>query len=334
MNIEDFNYFLPKELIAQSPAVPRTSSRLLVIKNDQIEHRHFYDLPDYLQEGDVLVINETKVIPIKIIGKKQTGGKVELMLQPNSKTATVKGKVKINDVLQFPKNITAKVKTKKENKITLDFNLPLGKVVQQIGQLPTPPYIKTPLKKDEDYQTIFAKKDGSFAAPTAGLHFDYDLLEKIQKKGVKIARIVLHISWDTFLPVKETEIEKHKMYGEWCEISPESSKLINQAKRVFVVGTTSLRTLESFADNGHIYAGRKLTKLFIFPGYKWQFPYTALITNFHLPKSTLLMMISAFHNRQKILEAYKIAVKEKYRFFSLGDAMLIFHEASKPQKQS
>lgn len=350
MNINDFNYDLPKELIAQRPASPRTSSRLMILntlnqpnqnprdpktsstqktqnptdQNNSIQHKHFYNLPDYLEAGDVLVLNETKVLPIKVVGKKQTGGKVELMLQPGSKTATVKGKVKIGDILKFPKNIEAKVNAKKDNKITLDFNIPLEEIMQKIGKLPTPPYIKTPIKSDDEYQTIFAKKEGSFAAPTAGLHFDSELLKKIQSKGVKIARVTLHVSWDTFLPVHEEEIEKHEMHGELCEISPEAAKTINEAKRVFVVGTTTLRTLESFAEDGKIYAGKKLTKIFIYPGYKWQFTYTALITNFHLPKSTLLMMISAFYDREKILDAYKTAVKEKYRFFSLGDAMLIF----------
>jgi len=245
------------------------------------------------------------------------------MLQPNSKTATVKGKVKPGDTLNFPNNITATVNTKRGNKITLDFNLPLEQVMQKIGKLPTPPYIKTPLQKDEEYQTIYANKDGSFAAPTAGLHFDNELLQKIQDKGVKIAKVCLHVSWDTFLPVTEEDPTKHTMHGELCEISPEAAKTINEAKRVFVVGTTTLRTLESFADNDKIHAGKKLTKIFIYPGYKWQFPYTALITNFHLPKSTSLMMISAFYGKEKILNAYKTVVKEKYLFFSLGDAMLI-----------
>ncbi|MFH1802444.1 MAG: tRNA preQ1(34) S-adenosylmethionine ribosyltransferase-isomerase QueA [archaeon] len=324
MKLSDFDYELPKELIAQRPANPRTHSRLLVLKNNQLQHKHFYNLPDYLQEGDVLVLNETKVLPIKVTGKKETGGKIELMLQPNSKTATVKGKVKIGDILQFPKNIKATINTKKDNKITLDFNLPLEQVMQKIGQLPTPPYIKTPIKSDDEYQTIYANKQGSFAAPTAGLHFDSALLTKIKDKGVKIAKVCLHVSWDTFLPVQETEIEKHIMHGELCEIDQENADIINNAKRVFVVGTTTLRTLESFAENNKIHTGKKTTKIFIFPGYEWQFSYTALITNFHLPKSTLLMMISAFYGRKKILEAYEVAVKEKYRFYSLGDAMLIF----------
>lgn len=324
MHIEDFNYTLPKELIAQRPASPRTHSKLLVLKENSLEHKHFYNLPDYLQTGDVLVLNETKVLPIKVVGKKSTGGKIELMLQPNSKTATVKGRVNIGDTLNFPKNIQAKVNSKKDNKITLDYNVPIEEVMQKIGELPLPPYLKSKLKSEGEYQTIYAKNEGSFAAPTAGLHFDDKLLKQIQDKGVKIAHVTLHVSWDTFLPVQEEDPTKHEMHGEWCEISQETAKTINQAKRVFVVGTTTLRTLESFADKDKIHSGKKLTKIFIYPGYEWQFPYAGLITNFHLPKSTLLMMISAFYDREKILEAYNVAVDEKYRFFSLGDAMLIF----------
>ena len=327
MNIKDFDYNLPKELIAQRPANPRTHSKLMILQNDSISHKHFYNLPDYLQEGDVLVINETKVMKIKIEGKKSTGGKVELMLDSPT-TAVVKGKVKVGDEIIFPKNITAKILDKKENKISINFSRPYEKVISRIGKLPTPPYIKTLIKSDGEYQTVYAKNEGSFAAPTAGLHFDNKLLTQIKDKGVKIARVTLHVSWDTFLPVHEEDPTKHKMHGELCEITPENAKIINSAKRLFVVGTTSLRTLESFSQNGKVHAGKKLTKIFIYPGYKFKLNYAGLLTNFHLPKSTLLMMISAFYDRQKILEAYEEAVKEKYRFFSLGDAMLIFKPTS------
>ncbi|MFH1290013.1 MAG: tRNA preQ1(34) S-adenosylmethionine ribosyltransferase-isomerase QueA [Nanoarchaeota archaeon] len=324
MKLSDFNYTLPKELIAQRPASPRTHSGLMVLQDNSIKHKKFYNLLDYLQEGDVLVINETKVLKIKLEGKKETGGKVELMLQPNSKTATVKGRVNVNDTLTFPNNIQATINTKKDNKVTLDFNIPLEQVMQKIGQLPTPPYIKQPLQNDQEYQTIYALKDGSFAAPTAGLHFDNNLLQKIKDKGIKIAKVCLHVSWDTFLPVTESDPIKHEMHGELCSVDEQNAEMINNAKRLFVVGTTTLRTLESFAENNKVEAGKKLTKIFIYPGYKWKLNYKGLITNFHLPKSTLLMMISAFYDRKKILEAYEVAIKEKYRFYSLGDAMLIF----------
>ncbi|MBU0906797.1 MAG: tRNA preQ1(34) S-adenosylmethionine ribosyltransferase-isomerase QueA [Nanoarchaeota archaeon] len=328
MNINDFNYLLPKELIAQRPASPRTHSRLMILNNPApnsppIEHKHFYDLPDYLKEDDVLVINETKVLPIRITGKKQTGGKVELMLALNSNKATIKGRAKVGDDLIFPDNIKAKILSKKDNKVRLKFNLPVNEIINKIGSLPTPPYIKTPIKSDDEYQTVYANQEGSFAAPTAGLHFNQELLQKIKNKGVKIAKVCLHVSWDTFLPVTEEDPTKHKIHGEVCEITKQNSDIINKAKRLFVVGTTTLRTLESFAEDGKIYSGKKLTKIFIYPGYKFKLNYTGLITNFHLPKSTLLMMISAFYSREKILEAYEIAIKEKYRFYSLGDAMLI-----------
>ena len=324
MKLSDFNYNLPRELIAQRPAVPRTHSRLMVLKNNSIKHDFFYNLPNYLQEGDVLVINETKVLKIKLEGKKRSGGKVELMLEDEKGNAIIKGKAKSQDKIIFDNNIVSEIINKNSNKVFLEFNIPINEVIEKIGKLPIPPYIKIPLKKDEEYQTIFAEKDGSFAAPTAGLHFDSELLQKLQEKGVKLAKVCLHVSWDTFLPVLEEDPTKHEMHGEVCEIDKENADIINKAKRLFVVGTTTLRTLESFAENGKVAPGKKLTKIFIYPGYKFKLSYTGLITNFHLPKSTLLMMISAFLSREKILKAYELAVKEKYRFFSLGDAMLIF----------
>ncbi|MBS3077722.1 tRNA preQ1(34) S-adenosylmethionine ribosyltransferase-isomerase QueA [Candidatus Pacearchaeota archaeon] len=324
MKLSDFNYNLPRELIAQRPAVPRTHSRLMVLKNNSIKHDFFYNLPNYLQEGDVLVINETKVLKIKLEGKKRSGGKVELMLEDEKGNAIIKGKAKSQDKIIFDNNIVSEIINKNSNKVFLEFNIPINEVIEKIGKLPIPPYIKIPLKKDEEYQTIFAEKEGSFAAPTAGLHFDSSLLQKLHDKGVKLAKVCLHVSWDTFLPVLEEDPTKHEMHGEVCEIDKENADIINKAKRLFVVGTTTLRTLESFAENGKVAPGKKLTKIFIYPGYKFKLSYTGLITNFHLPKSTLLMMISAFLSREKILKAYELAVKEKYRFFSLGDAMLIF----------
>lgn len=321
-NLEDFNYNLPKELIAQEPANPRTHSRLMVVNDNKIVHDRFYNILNYLEKGDVLVINETKVKKVRIKGIKQTQGKIELMLE-DKRTAIIKGKVKKGDILFFPKNIQCKVLEKKENRLKVKFNKPLNYIISEIGELPTPPYIKKPLEKDSQYQTIYAKKQGSLAAPTAGLHFDNNLLIKLKKKGIKIAKVCLHVSWDTFLPVREQDFTKHKMHGEYCEIDKKNTDLINKAKRLFVVGTTTLKTLETLAKNKKIIPSKKTSRLFIYPGYKFKLNYKGLITNFHLPKSTLILLVSAFHNREKILAAYNIAVKEKYRFYSLGDAMLI-----------
>jgi len=331
MDIEYFDYFLPKELIAQEPAKPRTHSRLMVLKGNQIIHERFYNIINYLEEGDVLVLNETKVIKARIKGKKSTGGKIELMLEGNGGTAIVKGKVKLCDELFFPKDIIGTIIEKNENKVKVKFNKSISKIIDDIGELPTPPYIKKPLEKDSQYQTEYAEKLGSLAAPTAGLHFDKDLLKKIGKKRVKLAKVCLHVSWDTFLPVREKDPTKHVMHGEYCEIDKKNADLINNAKRLFVVGTTALKTLESLAEKGKVIPGQKLSTLFIYPGYKFRLGYSGLITNFHLPKSTLIMLVSAFYGREKILKAYSTAVKEKYRFYSLGDAMLLLRENSHPQ---
>jgi S-adenosylmethionine:tRNA ribosyltransferase-isomerase len=324
MKLSYFDYHLPKELIAQRPASPRTHSRLMVLKNDQIEHKKFYEIIDYFKKGDVLVLNETKVLKIKLIGKKETGGKIELMLEGNEGTAIIKGRAKVGNKIIFDKKIIGIIEEKEENKIKIKFNIPIEEVIKKIGKLPTPPYIKKELKSDSEYQTVFAKKAGSFACPTSGLHFDEELLKKLKEKGVTFAKVCLHVSFDTFLPVECEDLTKHQMHGEYCEVDSRNVRIINSAKRLFVLGTTALRTLESLSKpDGKIYAGNKITKLFIYPGYKFNLKYSGLITNFHLPKSTLLMMISAFYGKEKVFEAYEIAVKEKYRFFSLGDAMLI-----------
>lgn len=324
MKLSEFDYDLPKELIAQRPANPRTHSRLMVLRDDKIEHKKFYEIVEYFKAGDVLVLNETKVLKIKLIGKKETGGKVELMLEGEDGTAIIKGRAKVGNKILFDKKITGIIEYKNENKVKIKFNLPVQEVIEKIGKLPTPPYIKKEIKSDSEYQTVFAKKAGSFACPTAGLHFDEELLKKLQDKGVKLAKVCLHVSFDTFLPVEVEKIEEHKMHGEYCEVDEENAKIINSAKRLFVLGTTAMRTLESLSKpDGKIYAGNKVTKIFIYPGYKFNLNYAGLITNFHLPKSTLLMMISAFYGKEKIFSAYKIAVKEKYRFFSLGDAMFL-----------
>lgn len=331
MNINYFNYYLPKELIAQQPAEPRTHSRLMVSKWDNIIHDRFYNIINYLKKDDVLVINETKVMKVRIKGKKQSGGKIELMLDGNEGNAVIKGESKINGELIFSKKIRGKIIEKSENKIKVKFNKSIPEIIDKIGELPTPPYIKKPLEKDSQYQTIYAKKQGSLACPTAGLHFDKELLDKIRKKGVKIAKVCLHVSWDTFLPIREEDFSKHKIHGEYCEIDKKNVDIINKAKRLFVVGTTTLKTLETFSEGIKVLAGKKISKLFIYPGYKFKLKYSGLITNFHLPKSTLILLVSAFYGREKILKAYDIAIKERYKFYSLGDAMLLINENSQPQ---
>lgn len=330
MDIESYNYHLPKERIAQRPANPRTHSKLMIVSKEpfKIEHKKFFEIINYFEKGDVLVLNQTKVMKIKLEGKKNTGGEIELMLENENEkgkkiSAIIKGKINQFEEIFFEKNIKARVLEKKDNKVYLEFNLEIREVIKKIGKLPTPPYIKKEIKKESEYQNVFANKSGSLACPTAGLHFDKNLLEKIKGKGVKIAFVCLHVSWDTFLPICEKDFLKHKMHGEECEIEKKNAEIINKGKRVFVVGTTALRTLESFAKKGKIIPGKKKTEIFIYPGYKFNFNYSGLITNFHFPKSTLLLMISAFFGKDKIFEAYEIAIKKKYRFFSLGDAMFL-----------
>ncbi|MEE9525022.1 MAG: tRNA preQ1(34) S-adenosylmethionine ribosyltransferase-isomerase QueA [Candidatus Woesearchaeota archaeon] len=324
MKLEDFDYNLPEERIAQSPISPRDSSKLMVI-NSKIEHKHFYDITDYLEKGDVLVVNETKVVHAKLIGEKSTGTKVELIVEEikgRKAECWIKSKnPKVGNRLIFGKYIGKIIKEDKAQ-VLVEFNEEVDKILKEKGILPTPPYIKRKLDSDSQYQTVYSKKKGSVAAPTAGLHFTKRLLDKIKKKGVKIAKVTLHIDFGTFLPVRN--INKKKLHKEYFEIDKNNAKIINNAKRLIVVGTTSMRALESVADkHGKIRTKKGNTELFIKPGYRFKLKYNAMITNFHLPKSTLLMLVSAFIGRKKILDAYKLAVKNKYRFFSFGDAMLL-----------
>lgn len=324
MNTSNFNYDLPRELIAQRPAEPRTHSKLMILKDDTIEHKKFYEIIDQFQKGDVLVLNETQVQRIRLIGNKSTGAKIELMLDGITGNGFITGRAKVGNKLIFKNNVEAIILEKNREKVKVEFNCPIADAMKNAGKLPTPPYIKKELKEDSEYQTVFAKKSGSLACPTAGLHFDDALLKALQDKGVKFAKVCLHVSWDTFLPVRVEDVKTHKMHGEYCEVDEANAKIINSAKRLFVVGTTAMRTLESLSKpDGKIYASNKVTEIFIYPGYKFNMNYAGLITNFHLPKSTLLMMISAFFGKDKIFSAYKEAIKEKYRFFSLGDAMLL-----------
>ena len=339
MKVTDFDYELPEELIAQTPMEKRDESRLMVLdrKEQTIEHKHFKDVIDYLEPGDVLVRNNTKVIPARLYGKKETGAKVEFLLlnnmekdiwecivRPGNKLH-VGAKVIFGDgilkaeVLDTMPGGTRKVKFHYEG----IFN----EILDKIGLMPLPPYIHESLKEKDRYQTVYAKYEGSAAAPTAGLHFTPELLKKIEEKGIDIANVTLHVGIGTFRPVKEDTVEAHQMHSEHFYIKEEDCEKINKAKksghRVIAVGTTSCRVLETIADdNGYVKPTEGDTQIFIYPGYKFRC-LDALITNFHLPQSTLVMLVSALAGKDYIMKAYKEAVKQKYRFFSFGDAMLI-----------
>lgn len=328
MKTADFDYYLPHELIAQEPLKNRTAARLLAL-GKTIDHKTFSDIEDYLQKNDVLVLNNTRVIPARLYGKKKTGGTVEILLVKKMTqkhwTCLVRGKNLVTGTeLSFDNDIIGKL-TRKNNDFEIQFNKPTTAFLQELGNMPTPPYIKKKLQNGENYNTVFAQKEGSIAAPTAGLHFTKELLKKIQQKGIKIVFVTLHVGLGTFLPVKEEDITKHHMHEEHFEISKKTADTINKRKgNLFVVGTTTLRSLETKADTkGKIKAGKGTTNIFIYPPYQFKLKFDALITNFHLPKSTLLMLVSAIAGKERILQAYKIAIQEKYRFFSFGDAMLI-----------
>ncbi|MFA6194647.1 MAG: tRNA preQ1(34) S-adenosylmethionine ribosyltransferase-isomerase QueA [Patescibacteria group bacterium] len=348
----DFDYHLPSELIAQKPARPRDHSRLLLLNKESgaISHHHFFEIVDYLKEGDVLVLNNSKVFPARLLGHKvETGGAIEIFLHKKSKDAEweclVGGRVKEGLKIQFPKNLLAATIIKNNNDGTwqVEFNLAGDKfwqAIEKVGLVPLPPYIKRDKKTASDknnYQTVFADphKIGSAAAPTAGLHFTKILLKKIKARGVKIVTVTLHVGLGTFAPVKTELITEHKMHSEYAEISARTAKDILTAKknggRIIAVGTTSCRTLESAdwekfieqSERGFLEPQSFWTEIFIYPGYKFKIV-DALITNFHLPKSTLLMLVSALAGKSHIDEAYYQAVLDRYRFFSYGDAMFIY----------
>ena len=351
MKTSDFDYNLPESSIAQTPAEPRDSSRLLVLHRDtgQTEHRIFRDIGDYLRAGDLLVLNQTRVIPARIYARKETGGRVELLLLRRRDELTWEALVG-GKGLRARKTITVENGPQAEilellngSERLIKFSEPIEPYFSQVGNVPLPPYIHEKLSDPERYQTVYAREPGSAAAPTAGLHFTPRLLEELQGKGVKIAYVTLHVGLDTFAPVTEDNPEEHVIHTEWCELSQETADLINKTReaggRVIAVGTTSVRTLESagignrklgtgFPDSRLLNNDVEIspfigsTKLFILPGYKFQVV-DAMITNFHLPKSTLLMLVSAFAGREKILETYETAIKEGYRFYSFGDAMII-----------
>ena len=340
METKDFYYDLPKELIAQTPVEPRDSSRLLVMDktSGELEHRHFYDITEYLQPGDCLIVNDSRVLPARIYGsKKDTGGHIEFLLltqkeqdvwevlakpgrkaQPGTWFVFGEGllEAQVLEILEDGKRL-----------VRFHYQGNFYALLEQIGQMPLPPYITEKLENQERYQTVYSKELGSAAAPTAGLHFTEELLQKIKKNGVRVAFVTLHVGLGTFRPVKEEYVEDHVMHYEYYTISQETCDVINKTKetggRIFAVGTTSCRVLESVADEtGYMEPKSGWTGIFIYPGYHFKIV-DALITNFHLPESTLLMLVSSLAGRENILKAYQEAICEKYRFFSFGDAMLI-----------
>lgn len=341
MLVKDFDYYLPKELIAQEPTKQRDESRLLVVpKHGSIQHRRFSDLPEFLNPGDVLVLNDTRVMKARLLGvREDTGGKVEvLLLSPVSQADnTWQALVKPGKRGQrgtrfvFDPRLSCEVTdivSQGVRVIRFSSKADMGSIVEEIGKTPLPPYIEKDIDDMERYQTVYASKLGSAAAPTAGLHFTPELLDAISEKGVNIARLTLHVGLGTFRPVKVDVVEEHKMHEEYFEVTEEAAHIVNQAiaggGRVVAVGTTTVRTLESLpmTQDGKILASRGSTSKFIYPGYRFKVV-DSIVTNFHLPKSTLLMLVSAFSGYQRIMSAYEIAVKERYRFFSFGDAMLL-----------
>ncbi len=340
MDVKDFYYELPKELIAQDPLVDRSGSRLMVLNKEDgsISHRIFRDLTEYLQPGDCLVINNTKVLPARLFGKKaETGAVIELLLLKRLsgdrwETLVKPGrKAKIGTKLQFGDGLLngeiVDIVAEGNRVIQFSYDGIFEQILDQLGEMPLPPYITHQLEDKQRYQTVYAKQEGSAAAPTAGLHFTPQLLEQIQQKGVEIAQVTLHVGLGTFRPVKAQQVADHQMHSEFYELTKEQADKINCAKaeghRVIAVGTTSTRTLESIADaSGFVKAASGWTQIFIYPGYHFRC-IDALVTNFHLPESTLIMLVSALAGREQVLAAYAQAVQEKYRFFSFGDAMLI-----------
>ena len=340
MKTSDFYYDLPQELIAQDPLEDRSSSRLLHLsmKDGSVEHRHFTDILDYLKEGDCLVVNDTRVIPARLYGhKEETGALIEILLlkrkendiweclvkpgkkaRPGAKLVFGDGILKgeIIDVVEEGNRL-----------IQFQYEGIFEEILDQLGEMPLPPYITHKLEDKNRYQTVYAKNDGSAAAPTAGLHFTQELLQKVQEKGIKIAHVTLHVGLGTFRPVKVDDVENHHMHSEFYVVEEDQAKLINDTKkqggRVISVGTTSCRTLESATDeDGVLHPGSGWTEIFIYPGYQFKM-IDGLITNFHLPESTLMMLVSALAGKDRIMAAYEEAVKERYRFFSFGDAMFI-----------
>ena len=339
MKTSDFDYYLPEELIAQTPVEPRDSSRLLVYdrKTDTVYHKRFCDITEFLKEGDLLVRNNTKVLPARMFGYTKNGGKVEILLLKRfnltkwevlvkpGKKARIGATLVISDQLSL--EVLDIIEEAGSRRVKFIYDGVFEDIIDRLGEMPLPPYITEKLKDKNRYQTVYAKVDGSAAAPTAGLHFTPQLFDKIKEMGVEVADVLLHVGLGTFRPVKADDITEHHMHSEYYEIDQENAEKINKAKRegrrVIAVGTTSVRTLESACDeNGFVKPTKANTEIFIYPPYKFKCV-DSLITNFHLPKSTLVMLVSALSTREKTLELYNTAVKEKYRFFSFGDSMFI-----------
>lgn len=339
MKTDDFDYYLPKELIAQTPLEKRDSSRMMVLdrKTGKTEDKNFYDLIDYLNEGDTIVLNNTKVIPARLIGHKEdTGAVIEILMLKDLGTDTWEclskpaKRIKIGTTVIFSDKLKAICTEIGENGIRnfkFIYDGIFVEILDELGEMPLPHYITEKLEDKNRYQTVYAKNVGSAAAPTAGLHFTNEYLEKIRNKGINIAFVTLHVGLGTFRPVKVDDVTKHDMHEEYYEMNEETAALLNETKklgkRIIAVGTTSVRTLETIAsDDGTFKAQSGFTKIFIYPGYKFK-AIDALVTNFHLPKSTLIMLISALAGKETVLSAYKEAVEKKYRFFSFGDSMFI-----------
>lgn len=340
MKLSDFNYELPEELIAQDPLLKRSDSRLMVLnrEDDTVAHKHFRDITEYIKPGDCLVINDTKVLPARLIGvKEDTGASIEVLLLKRHDDKTWETLVKPGKKARPGARISfgdgkligevVDVVEEGNRLVRFEYEGIFEEVLDELGQMPLPPYITHHLEDKNRYQTVYAKHTGSAAAPTAGLHFTDELLESLQAMGVKIARVTLHVGLGTFRPVKVENILEHHMHSEFYMIDEEAASIINETRKnggkIISVGTTSTRTLETAAaEDGTIKACSGWTEIFIYPGYKFKCV-DRLITNFHLPESTLLMLVSALYDREKVLEAYRVAVEEKYRFFSFGDAMII-----------
>ena len=339
LKTSDFYYDLPQELIAQTPLTRRDGSRLMVMHRDNgaLEHRHFYDVVDYLREGDCLVMNDSRVLPARLLGHRPTGGAVELLLLTQKEgdvwecLAKPGRKLHTGAEVSFGDGALRAVivgETETGNRL-VEFRYEgiFLEQLERLGKMPLPPYIKEELQDGERYQTVYSKVNGSAAAPTAGLHFTKELLSKIEAKGVKLAYVTLHVGLGTFRPVKVDDVTNHHMHSEFCMLSAETAEVLNETKksggRIICVGTTSCRTLESLANEDGSFEEKSMwTEIFIYPGYKFK-AMDALITNFHLPESTLIMLVSAFAGYNAVMNAYREAVKERYRFFSVGDAMLI-----------
>lgn len=344
MDLKDFSYALPDELIAQHPCSQRDHSRMLFLERgeNQTKDLSFYQLPDLLTKDDVLVINDSKVIPARLFGKKETGALMEILLLTKKKTNDMSQtwevlirpakRLRENDIIHLDNHCNAKVSSRiSDKKWLLEFFAPEGfdDYLKKFGRAPLPPYIKRKKNASPDiadlerYQTIYAQKSGSIAAPTAGLHFSEDVLQTLRSNGIQIAPITLHVGYGTFLPIEVHEIEKHVMESEYYEISPESSQVINNAKRLIAVGTTSTRTLESACDHsGYVKVPSGFTNLFIYPGYQFK-RVNGLLTNFHLPQSSLFLLVCAFAGTDLIKNTYAYAVENRYKFYSYGDCMLI-----------